>query len=381
MNILYYSWGENSKDDFINATKTLGHGINLIFAPSQNHLNNPTLENFICEAALNCKPDYIFTFNYLPIISQAAMRVGIPYISWVYDCPHWTLYSPTITNPVNRVFLFDLTMVDMVKTLGCTHTYHLPLATNFHKHNYSIGNDGYKCKISFVGNLYENNPLNQVQYMPAELMGFLDGIKDAQKQIWGYDLIQELLTPELISQIGSYIKYDNNSLCPLPDNNLFLSILQKKLTSEERISSINHLSDISEVTLYTTSNALLCPNATYKGTVSYTQEMPQVFANSEINLNITLRSIASGIPLRAIDIMGCGGFLLSNYQPELDMFFENNVDYVAFYNESDLLDKADYYLSHPNERKKIAQNGLMKVKANFSYENQLAKMFSTLIQL
>ena len=45
--------------------------------------------------------------------------------------------------------------------------------------------------------------------------------------------------------------------------------------------------------------------------------MPYVFRNSRINLNITLRSIKSGIPLRCMDIYGAGGFLLSNYQTDL----------------------------------------------------------------
>ena len=49
--------------------------------------------------------------------------------------------------------------------------------------------------------------------------------------------------------------------------------------------------------------------------------MPLVFQNSKINLNITLRSIKNGIPLRAIDIMGAGGFLLTNYQNDFGLHF------------------------------------------------------------
>lgn len=74
-----------------------------------------------------------------------------------------------------------------------------------------------------------------------------------------------------------------------------------------------------------------------KGTVSYTAEMPDVFYRSKINLNLTLRSITSGIPLRA-DILGCGGFLLSNYQPELCEYFTPDVDFVYF-NDMDDLDQ------------------------------------------
>lgn len=106
--------------------------------------------------------------------------------------------------------------------------------------------------------------------------------------------------------------------------------------------------------------------------------MPFVFANSKINLNISLRSICSGIPLRALDIMGCGGFLLTNYQPELDEYFTNGVDYVYFDSKEDLLSKIEYYLSHPKERKEIASNALLRIASDFSYEHQLHQLFSLL---
>ena len=76
------------------------------------------------------------------------------------------------------------------------------------------------------------------------------------------------------------------------------------------------------------------------GIVSYTAEMPDIFHTTKINLNITLRSITSGIPLRAIDILGCGGFLLSNYQPELCEYFTPDVDFVYFEDPDDLAEKS-----------------------------------------
>lgn len=106
--------------------------------------------------------------------------------------------------------------------------------------------------------------------------------------------------------------------------------------------------------------------------------MPFVFAHSKINLNISLRSITSGIPLRALDVMGCGGFLLSNYQPELNDYFSNGVEYAYFDSPEDLLTKTDYYLSHPKERADIATNGHARVVRDFSYEHQLEQIFSLL---
>ena len=55
------------------------------------------------------------------------------------------------------------------------------------------------------------------------------------------------------------------------------------------------------------------------------EELPCVFRYSKLNLNPTLKSIQSGIPLRALDIMGAKGVLLSNFQPELVEYFEDGL--------------------------------------------------------
>lgn len=64
------------------------------------------------------------------------------------------------------------------------------------------------------------------------------------------------------------------------------------------------------------------PAAEYVGPIDWYSVMPLVFKNTCINLNITLKSIQSGIPLRGMDIMGSGGFLLTNYQNDfLDFLY------------------------------------------------------------
>lgn len=384
MRILYYSWEENNKIDMLEALSLAGHEVSLITAPINNYLEQPELEAVLRNTALGNHYDMIFTFNYLPFVSNAAAAAKTPYISWIYDCPHWALFSPTIASPYNYLFLFDRKLADQVRSNGVVHAYHLPLAVNTKRLQALLNRSSnyrkshYDDNISFVGTLYENNPFRQLQYLPEELHGYIDGLLTAQKQIWGQDLLTELVTPEFTRKLSSYLKYQNSSLCPIPEKSFFLSMLQAELTCQERTEYLNTLAKAFSVSLYSVSDQKLCPDVSHKGTVHYTTEMPFVFAHSKINLNISLRSITSGIPLRALDIMGCGGFLLSNYQPELDEYFVNESEYVYFESKEDLLTKSEYYLSHPKERAQIATNGLYRVTNNFSYEHQLTQMFSFL---
>ena len=99
-----------------------------------------------------------------------------------------------------------------------------------------------------------------------------------------------------------------------------------------------------------------------------------VFRRSKINLNITLRSILSGVPLRVVDIMAAGGFLITNYQEEIAEYFVDGQDLVIAYTPEDMLDKTAYYLVHEDERKEIALNGQRKVLENFAYTRLLPEI-------
>ena len=91
---------------------------------------------------------------------------------------------------------------------------------------------------------------------------------------------------------------------------------------------------------------------------------------------ITLRSIQSGIPLRCIDIMASGGFLLSNYQEDFYDSFIPGEDCVLYESVENCIDKCRYYLSHEAERAQIAQNGLGRIRDNHTYEIRLSQIFN-----
>lgn len=229
-------------------------------------------------------------------------------------------------------------------------------------------------EVSFVGSLYENNLYDQIQYLPEYLKGYLEGVMRAQQKIYGYNFVEELLTRDVIEQMNAYISMELPKGYLVRKREQYAAMINGKITCNERIALLECLSQNSALTLYTASDMTKVPNAKAGGTVNYTQEMPKIFRNSKINLNITLRSIQSGIPLRALDIMGAGGFLLSNYQPELAEQFEDGKELALYGSVEELRDKVTYYLSHDRERQEIAYHGFQKVQKLFSYETQVRKM-------
>lgn len=381
MKVFYYCWNENSAADIKYTFTNLGYEYTEFSFPLNNYDEDSAFETAFIHKLTQSTFDCIYTFNYFPIISKIAAQHQIPYISWVYDCPHLTLYSHTITSDYNYLFLFDRTLVELVCILGAKHAFHMPLAANTHRLNQQlhlttdISTPPYAYDISFVGSLYENTMYDQINYLPDHLRGYFDGIMQAQQQIWGYNFIPALLNDSLVTETKKFIKFEDHPLYTFTPKDHFINMLNKKITNTERTYLLNLIAKHFSCHLFTNASHSV-GNCIMHTPISYTDEMPFAFYQSKINLNISLRSIYSGIPLRCIDILGCKGFLLTNYQPELAEYFVPNEDFVYFESPEDMLMKIDYYLKHPKEQKDIAHNGWQKIQENFSYETVLKKIFS-----
>ena len=94
---------------------------------------------------------------------------------------------------------------------------------------------------------------------------------------------------------------------------------------------------------------------------------------------MTIKPIQTGLPLRIFDILGCGGFLMTNYQSELQNYFDIGIDLETYSSLEELVDKCAYYLSHEQERAQIAQNGYQKVCSMHTYPHRIRTMIASIL--
>lgn len=153
-------------------------------------------------------------------------------------------------------------------------------------------------------------------------------------------------------------------------------LLNKLVTNRERLLLISLLSKHHQFKLYSTSTHELFQNTIECGTINYYTEMPFAFRYSKLNLNMTLRCIRTGIPLRCLDIMGCHGLLLTNYQRDFEEHFKDHENLLIYHSIEEAFDKTQYYLSHETERKKIAAKGYETVKQYYNYPTVLREMLN-----
>lgn len=383
MRVLYILWESFGTDGIVKAFQERGDEIESFkLDRTQDMRLNHELAEVLIRRMAERKYDMVFSYNYFPVVSLACNACQIKYVSWIYDSPLVALYSNTIRFPYNYVFIFDMgAYLDLVEQ-GVETVYYLPLACDVQKYDTYITDDAlrevYDAPVAFVGSTYmekKHQIYKKLQAVPAYVRGYLEGVMQVQKDIYGEFLLEKMLTPDIMKEFDKVNFWVMNVDGFERQSWVFAHYhLARHIAALQRYEILSMLSERYETALYTHEKTPLLPKVDNRGPVGYRKEAIHVFRSSKINLNITLRSIITGIPLRAFEIMGSGGFLLTNYQADFLHHFVPGEDFAYFESNEDLLDKVEYYLSHEKERQEVARNGYEKVKKYHTYRNRVEEM-------
>jgi spore maturation protein CgeB len=150
-----------------------------------------------------------------------------------------------------------------------------------------------------------------------------------------------------------------------------------------------------------------------KGAISY-QEMLRILSQSKINLNFSWSSIdlrkeiasiffnkrydgsvglvnpkywidnlksvlnvfkKKQIKGRIFEILGCRGFLLTDYADDCENYYREGKEIVYYKNLPDLIEKIKYYLQADKEREEIARAGYQRTMREHTFENRFKEIF------
>ena len=403
MKILVYRWKAYNYMDVLAEFDALGYEVDIIKHGLKNYDEDEYFKEMMVSRLREGAYDFVFTINYFPIIAEACHEVGVRYIMWSCDNPLISLYHESAFYDENRIFTFDRSNYHELKLLGIKNVWYLPLAAGERRidhairsiENESISENGKKPRneyekslvsaasqnryihdISFVGSLYEKNSYDAMEsFMPDYLRGYLDGVINAQLNVSGGNIIEPMLTPDIMMEVEQYFKLEKSgrSISNLP---LIFSttVLGFKVAALMRVQYLGTLSKRMEVALYSNSDTSSMPFINSFGSVDYWTMLPIVFNRSRINLNFTIPNIKSGVPLRVWDVLASGGFLMTNFTAELLDFFEPDKELVIFESERELVEKCAYYLEHEDERERIAAAGKKKIQKEHSLKERIKTM-------
>lgn len=380
MRILVYKWKAYNYADICEAFTDLGYDFITVEQDLEHYDEDVEFEAALAEIIKREHCDMVFSVNYFALITTVCTKLKIPYVIWTCDNPLISMYHKNVFAPCNFFFTFDQTNYLEFKGMGVEHIWHLPLAVNTKRLDYLLKQCGdldiYANDIAFVGSLYERNSYDRLRAsLPEYLKGYFDAAIWAQQCVNGGNILEEMLTVPVLEQLEQYFKLEK-SKDSFSDLGLIFSttVLGFKAAADFRKRALIELSKKYNVTIYSNSNTKDLIRVRYGGSLDYWSEMPKVFAATKINLNFTIPNIKSGLPLRIWDILGSGGFLMTNFQAEIPYYFKNKEDMVCFESIEELTELAGYYLTHDDKRRQIAENGYRKVCKHHNYEQRILNM-------
>ena len=386
MNILFYRYNSICEPDVIAVMKRLGHTVTEITEEVRNkELGARGQMNLVSAALKKQESQMVFSINFFPVVSEVCNIFHIPYVCWIVDSTVMEMYSHSVRNRSNSIFLFDYALYEEFHQENPKGIFYLPLGADYARLDPLLENitkkdkEKYAAEVSFIGSLYtEKCPYNRLKE-ESWMKGYLDGVIQAQLKVYGYNFLEECITDEILQQFKEKVpfyqfpeKANHNDRAAMA--HLYLG---NKVTEQERLQLLKRVSEEFSLDLYTASDFSPLPKANYRGLARSTTEMPKIFRLSKINLNFTSKPIRTGIPLRLWDILGAGGFVLTNYQSEIPEYFEVGKDLDIFASEEELVEKIRYYLEHEEEREEIARNGYQKAKEKYSLELRVKQILQT----
>ena len=301
-----------------------------------------------------------------------------------------TLFDKAIKCDTNRVFLFDREQYSYFSPFNNECVFHLPLASATERFDEVIktispkDRTDYSCDISFVGSTYrEKDPLLSIKGLSDYTKGYVSALVDSTLRIYGYYPVKDALPSAVVEDIkkaaGKDFPYGEDLVADIDKYIVSHEYIGSHIAVIERKRTLNTLARYFSVHLFTRSDTAGYTNVHIHEGVRTLDQMPKVFNLSKINLNITMRPIESGLPLRCFDILGCGGFLMTNYQSEIEDMFVIVRDLETCSSLEGLVDKCSYYLTHEEERTAIARSGYEKVCSAHTHYHRLKEMLSKVL--
>lgn len=329
---------------------------------------------------------HIVSINLVQDLALAAQKADIQYLSVIWDAPFIPLFSEYGRMEHCWFAVFDKKDLARFEKRKVPHIIYQPLAADsvaieeWNKDEEDRGIQEYSNEICFVGNLYDNNFFDEFcRNMPQELMDYFTDFFEKVSFRWdGINRIYGTVSDQLLTYIrGVTPGFQLINFFEVPDTAIFeQAYLDRKTANIERVCILNMLAENYPVTLYTASETAerVLEGVKIMPPASAGYESYKIFKSSRINLNISLKGIEAGTPLRVMDIMGAGGFVMTNYCPETAELFEEDKEIVMFRTPEELVQKVDYYLKHDSEREQIALAGHKKVMNSYTYVQKMKSL-------
>jgi len=358
MKILYLQ--TNTDSDMAEELREMGNDLITvempIFSADRCEDEGKSLAEWLLEFLEQGKAEAIFSLQYIPTVSIVCQAAKVKYVVWVISSYDPGIYSCTLLNECNYIFLSDYRLYEEFFTEDFSHLHYLPLGAGRKSAAVSLsGKREYRYDLAMLQNIVGRDqagytPLSPESPLRDSTKGYLEGCIACQYQITGL--------PSMARHLPSYVWEDLTALFPprIPAD----SIETRAHYYDNHY--FNPLITWADRDIHFHS---LAKNRYFKESIQKNncsaEETIRITGESKINLVITHRNRRSGIPQISWDIMAAGGFLLSNFQEDFFRLFSGPVPVL-----------------YENEREKLAVELASEVRERHTCRRRLAELLESL---
>lgn len=173
MKIFFYKYGSICEPDISDSFRRLGFEVidEDMEIYNKNLLPSQCVET-VSKKLIDGQFTFVFTINFFPWLSDLCEIMHLKYISLIVDSPVLELYSYSLKNDCNRIFLFDRCLYNEFEPFNQGHIFHVPLAADVNRIQNVIKNAStsekakFASDISFIGSTYQEKcPFNRSELM------------------------------------------------------------------------------------------------------------------------------------------------------------------------------------------------------------------------
>lgn len=281
-------------------------------------------EDDVVAAASRIQADVVLALNGVVLPADKVQQLrqqGFKTAIWFTDDPYYTDWTISIAPRYDYVFTLELNCLPFYRKLGCPNVFYLPFAVDpavFHpKHVLTP----YQTDICFIGTAFWNR---------VELIDYLAPLLADKKVViagWWWDRLKNYARLSEKIKLGDW------------------------LSAEE--------------------------TASYYNGAKIVINLHRPYDDDSINANSRKVAALSANP-RTFEIAACGTLQLSDHRQDMDYAYQSGAEIATYSSRDELIDKIHYYLSHEDERRKVAMNGLLKTRTVHTYKARLRYMLGVI---
>ena len=321
------------------------------------------------------RPDFLLAINHLGFdeegkLTELLSELKVPFASWYVDSPTYILYGGEKNNsPYCAVFCWERSYLGPVEEMGFDSPTFLPLATDPEvfstKGNPVIGR--FASPLAFVGDSMESAQRKWEKKLP----------KGARKEIAAIPA-EKMKIDRKKGILENFPSLAGHGECRRSRLDIEAALIWKG-TQGYRVRLARALAPLGLV-IYGDPGwrRLMDRKGMLRPRVDYFRELPEVYRGSAVNINCTSFQMRTAVNQRVFDVPACGGFLLSDYQADMERFFDVGKEAICFRSAEEAASLAAHYLGNEGERKRIAEAARRRVLAEHTYEKRMTALVATM---